>query len=49
MRIFPREQIEEMIEYLAQMYPKAFFTQPNLKRPLKRNIVLDLGKEPCAR
>jgi sRNA-binding protein len=40
--IIPREQIEQLIEYLAKTYPKTFFTQPHLKRPLKKNILLDL-------
>ena len=44
-RTFPREKIEQMIEYLADKYPKAFFTRPQLKRPLKRNIVDDLEKD----
>jgi sRNA-binding protein len=44
-RIFPREQLDEMIEYLAATYPKAFFTQPQLKMPLKKNIVPDLEKD----
>jgi len=38
-RIMPREQIEELIEYLASMHPKTFFTQKHLKRPLKKNIL----------
>ena len=33
MRI-PREQLIEMVEYLAVTYPKAIFTQAHLKRPL---------------
>jgi sRNA-binding protein len=44
-RTFPREELEDMIEYLANKYPAAFFTQPHLKVPLKRNIVDDLEKE----
>lgn len=34
-----------MIAYLADKYPKTFFTQAQLKRPLKRNIVDDLEKD----
>jgi hypothetical protein len=48
-RTMPREQLEQLIEYLAATYPKAFFTQQHLKRPLKKNILLDLEKESCAR
>jgi ProP effector len=44
-RTLPREQIRELIDYLAATYPKAFFTQPLLKRPLKKNILLDLEKD----
>ncbi len=44
-RMFPREEIKQMIEYLADKYPKAFFTQPHLKRPLKKNIIDDLEKD----
>ncbi len=43
--ILPREQIEELIQYLATTYPKAFFVQPHLKRPLKKNILLDLEQD----
>jgi sRNA-binding protein len=45
MRTFPRESLDEMIEYLAAAYPKAFFTQSQLKIPLKKNIILDLEKD----
>jgi sRNA-binding protein len=44
-RIMPREQIEQLIEYLAATYPKAFFRSPHLKRPLKKNIIVDLEKD----
>lgn len=44
MRTLPRDQIEELIKYLAETYPKTFFLQPHLKRPLKKNILLDLQK-----
>lgn len=44
-RTLPREVIEDLIVYLAATYPKAFFTQPHLKRPLKKNIVLDLERD----
>ena len=41
----PREQLEELIQHLATTYPKAFFVQPYLKRPLKKNILLDLERD----
>jgi sRNA-binding protein len=44
-KIYPREELVTTIQYLADKYPKAFFTQPALKRPLKRNIVDDLEKD----
>ena len=44
-RTMPREQLEELINYLAMTYPKAFFTQPQLKRPLKKSILLDLERD----
>ena len=44
-RTFPREELERMIEYPANKYPAAFFTQPTMKIPLKRNIVDDLEKD----
>lgn len=43
--MFPREQLEEMVKYLAETYPKTFFLQPHLKRPLKKNILVDLDHE----
>ena len=44
MRTLPRETIEELINYLAETFPKAIFTQPHLKRPLKKNVIADLEK-----
>jgi sRNA-binding protein len=44
-RIFPRDEIESFIEYLAEKYPACFFTNSTLKRPLKKNIILDLEKD----
>lgn len=44
-KIYPREELENMVQYLANKYPKAFFVQSGLKRPLKRNIVDDLEKD----
>jgi sRNA-binding protein len=44
-RILPRETLEELVAYLAATYPKAFFTQPQLKRPLKKNVIVDLERD----
>ena len=44
-RMFPREQLEEMVKYLAETYPKTFFLPTLLKRPLKKNILVDLDHE----
>jgi sRNA-binding protein len=45
MRTIPREQIEDTIRYLATLYPKAFFVERHLKRPLTKNILRDLEKD----
>jgi sRNA-binding protein len=45
LRIMPRSQLEELIDYLSVKYPKTFFTQPHLKQPLKKNILLDLERD----
>jgi sRNA-binding protein len=44
-KLLPKEMIEQLIEYLATTYPKTFFTSAHLKRPLKRNIIVDLEKD----
>lgn len=44
-RTIPRAQIEDYIGYLCQRYPKCFFTNPHLKRPLKKDILDDLEKD----
>ena len=42
-RVFPREQLEDFVSELAFSYPKCFVTDSQrLKRPLKKNIALDL-------
>ena len=43
-RVFPREQLEDFVSELAFSYPKCFVTNSRLKRPLKKNIALDLEK-----
>jgi ProP effector len=44
-RTYPREQIDEMIQHLAEKYPATFFIAPAMKRPLKKNIIADLAKD----
>ena len=44
-RVFPREQLEDFVSELAFSYPKCFVTNSRLKRPLKKNIALDLEKD----
>jgi sRNA-binding protein len=43
-QVMPRGDIETLIRYLADKYPATFFTQPQLKRPLKKNIIADLER-----
>lgn len=44
-RALPRDHLEALVEHLAATYPKAFFTDKFLKRPLKKNILVDLEKD----
>ena len=44
-RLFPREQLEDFVSELVFSYPKCFVTDSRLKRPLKKNIMLDLEKD----
>ena len=44
-RALPRDHLEALVEHLAATYPKAFFTEKILKRPLKKNILVDLEKD----
>ena len=39
---YNRDEIEEAIAFLAQKYPKCFFANPRMRRPLKKNIITDL-------
>jgi sRNA-binding protein len=42
---FTRKVIEEAIRKLADTYPKCFFEEPKLRRPLKHTILADLQKD----
>ena len=44
-RPIPRQTLDEYVEYLATKYPKCFFVDPRMRRPLKKTIVDDLRKE----
>jgi sRNA-binding protein len=44
-RTFAREQLEDFIKEPAFSYPKCFVTDSRFKRPLKKNIILDLEKD----
>src|SRR5262245_37142132 len=37
-----RQENEDAIRLLADRYPKCFFEEPRLRRPLKHNIITDL-------
>src|SRR5262245_49692147 len=39
---YNREESEAVIRMLTDRYPKCFFQNPKLRRPLKRNIQADL-------
>jgi sRNA-binding protein len=43
--LLPRWEIEDLIKELSFSYPKCFFTDPYQKRPLKKNIILDLQND----
>lgn len=34
----------EVIDILADLYPKCFFAEPRLRRPIKQNILADINK-----
>ena len=40
-----REENEDVIWMLADRYPKCFFADPRMRRPLKKNIVADLQQD----
>jgi sRNA-binding protein len=39
---YTRQQTEDAIQLLAELYPKCFFADTKQRRPLKHNIVADL-------
>ena len=43
-----RNETEELIAKLAQLYPKCFFQLPQQRKPLKKNIVDDLMQDGCS-
>jgi sRNA-binding protein len=45
---FERQELEDGIHMLVEKYPKCFFVDPRLRRPLKKNIVVDLQKDGIA-
>src|SRR5262249_58998408 len=45
---FDRQELEDGIQMLAEKYPRCFFANPRLRRPLKKNIVADLQKDGFA-
>jgi sRNA-binding protein len=45
---FDRQELEDSISMLAERYPRCFFVNPRLRRPLKKNIVADLQKDGIA-
>ncbi len=40
-----RDDSEQTIQLLAERYPKCFFEDPRLRKPLKKNIVVDLQND----
>ena len=40
-----REENEETIRVLVDRYPKCFFAEPRLRRPLKKNITADVQQD----
>src|SRR5258705_9486141 len=44
-RVFPRERLEDPVKELAFSYPKCFSVGRRLKRPLKKNIIVDIEKD----
>jgi sRNA-binding protein len=43
-----REESEHVIRMLCEAYPKTFFEDPRLRRPIKRNIAADLQEDGFA-
>jgi sRNA-binding protein len=44
-RALPRYELEDLVSELSFSYPKCFFTDQFNKRPLKKNIMLDLEND----
>ena len=42
---YHRDERDAGIKFLAEKYPKCFFEEPKLRRPLKKNIIDDLDRE----
>jgi sRNA-binding protein len=42
---YSREESEAVIRLLAEKYPKCFFENPRIRRPLKPNILVDLERD----
>jgi hypothetical protein len=42
---YPREHLEECVRYLVGKYPACFFEEPEMRRPLKVDIVANLHKD----
>jgi hypothetical protein len=42
---YHKEDRENFIRYLAERFPRCFFEDPAQRRPLKRNIAVDLEKQ----
>jgi sRNA-binding protein len=45
MHMTSRDENEQIVRLLADRYPKCFFTNPRLRKPLKKEIVADLHKD----
>jgi hypothetical protein len=46
--LMERDDRDRAIETLCELYPKAFFENPRLRRPLKHDIAKDIKKEMAA-
>jgi sRNA-binding protein len=42
---YHKEDRELFIQHLADRFPKCFFADPSLRRPLKHNIIIDLENQ----
>jgi hypothetical protein len=48
MNTFDRDDRERALEVLCETYPKAFFSNPRLRRPLKHDILHDIKADLAA-